>query len=125
VKEVENLLLTEYHVFEHSETGSLHVACDEYHVPAHITNDLDYITPGIRLRHDEQGERVVKKRENGDMLQSRRVKASNVGFVPFPETYRTSSDGDTPFNSSICDQAVTPVCIRSECQNLFGSDCGW
>ena len=29
-EEIESLLLTEYHVFEHFETGKKSIACDEY-----------------------------------------------------------------------------------------------
>ncbi|KAK5115323.1 hypothetical protein LTR62_001523 [Meristemomyces frigidus] len=47
--EVEELFKTNYHLYEHSELGSSSIACDEYHVPAHIQEHIDYITPGIKF----------------------------------------------------------------------------
>ncbi|KAK0119805.1 Tripeptidyl-peptidase sed1 [Cadophora gregata] len=49
VFELESLLITEYHEYEHSDTGKTTVACDKYHVPSHIQEHVDYITPGTKL----------------------------------------------------------------------------
>ena len=51
VKEAEKLLYTKYHIFEHKMKGDLTVACDEYHVPGHIHDHVDFITPGIHVGH--------------------------------------------------------------------------
>ena len=45
VHEAEVLLKTKYNQYEHEATGSLHVACDEYHLPSHLSQHVDYITP--------------------------------------------------------------------------------
>lgn len=34
--ELEELLKTEYHVYEHAPTGKHNIACEEYHVPDHV-----------------------------------------------------------------------------------------
>ncbi|RDW69349.1 subtilisin-like protein [Coleophoma cylindrospora] len=48
-QELESLIHTKFHAFEHTATGSMNIACDEYHIPAHIQQHVDYITPGIKL----------------------------------------------------------------------------
>ena len=48
-EELENLVLAEFHHYEHSETGKTNVGCDEYHVPQHVKEHVDYITPGLKL----------------------------------------------------------------------------
>ncbi|KAF3163032.1 hypothetical protein TWF751_010474 [Orbilia oligospora] len=49
VSEVQTLLHTSYHIYEHEGSGRLNVACDEYHIPRHIQEHIDYITQGIKL----------------------------------------------------------------------------
>lgn len=48
VHEVESLLNTNYHYYEHQE-GGFRVACDEYHVPHHVSKHLDFVMPTIQL----------------------------------------------------------------------------
>ncbi|KAH8883530.1 alkaline serine protease [Thozetella sp. PMI_491] len=115
VEEVEGILYADYFVFEHIETGSLEVACDQYHIPSHITEHIDYITPGIRLRPRNPEPGSNQERSPSSKSSKRRVKASNTGFTLLPDSFqRQSSDGDTQYNSSMCDQIVTPVCIRNQ-----------
>ncbi|KAI0198831.1 peptidase S8/S53 domain-containing protein [Astrocystis sublimbata] len=49
VDQVEDLLMADYHVWEHKMTGAKDIGCDEYHVPKHVKQHLDYITPGVKL----------------------------------------------------------------------------
>ncbi|KAK6509682.1 hypothetical protein TWF481_004413 [Arthrobotrys musiformis] len=76
VSEVERLLRTSYHIYEHKRSGRLNVACDMYHIPRRIQEHIDYITPGIKLfppsgpLSPEREE--LRKRE----LQSKRDEAS-------------------------------------------------
>ncbi|KAF2171470.1 hypothetical protein M409DRAFT_63728 [Zasmidium cellare ATCC 36951] len=44
-KQMESLLHTEYHEYEDIKTGGVMPACDQYHVPKHIQQHIDYITP--------------------------------------------------------------------------------
>ncbi|KAA6409887.1 MAG: subtilisin [Lasallia pustulata] len=48
VKEAENLLKTEYHVYKH-KSGQPHVACNAYHVPEHIRPHIDFIIPTVHF----------------------------------------------------------------------------
>ncbi|KAH7017961.1 putative Tripeptidyl-peptidase sed1 [Microdochium trichocladiopsis] len=62
--EAESLLLTEYHLYEHSASGAHDIATRDYHVPRHIAQHIDYITPGVRLRADPKKTELAKRRSN-------------------------------------------------------------
>jgi tripeptidyl-peptidase-1 len=49
IAELEDLLKTEYHNYEHKETGGYRIACDEYGLPQHVRNHVDFIMPTIQL----------------------------------------------------------------------------
>ncbi|KAL6889192.1 peptidase S8/S53 domain-containing protein [Trichoderma evansii] len=49
VEEVENLFYTDFFLWEHF-SGSEDIAAEEYHIPIHIQEHIDYVTPGTRLR---------------------------------------------------------------------------
>lgn len=48
-EKLEDLLATKYFEYEHPENGVVMPACDQYHVPAHVQEHIDFITPGIKL----------------------------------------------------------------------------
>ncbi|MCJ1400937.1 hypothetical protein MMC11_004148 [Xylographa trunciseda] len=99
--EAENLLKTEYFVYENSVSGRTTVACDEYHAPAHIQQHIDYITPGIRLVDTLERRRVKR---NSPSEHVRQVKSNIHEFVG-----QISSLG----NLSTCDTVITPACIAA------------
>ncbi|EME86689.1 uncharacterized protein MYCFIDRAFT_206911 [Pseudocercospora fijiensis CIRAD86] len=45
VAEIERLLKTEYHLFQHQENGGYRVACDSYHLPKELQSHLDGLQP--------------------------------------------------------------------------------
>ena len=45
VEEAESLLMTQYNVYTNVQTGQDHLACDDYSVPLHIKEHIDFITP--------------------------------------------------------------------------------
>lgn len=49
VAEAESLFNTEYHRYEHHKTGAHRVACDEYSLPAHMQEHIDFVMPTIQL----------------------------------------------------------------------------
>jgi tripeptidyl-peptidase-1 len=49
VEEAESLLKTQYHVYTNVQTGKDHLACDEYSVPIHIKEHIDFIIPTIHF----------------------------------------------------------------------------
>ncbi|KAK0625146.1 alkaline serine protease [Bombardia bombarda] len=104
--EVENLLFTDYYIFEHIATGTKNVACDEYHIPQNIQEHIDYITPGIRLRVDPAKARKLKR----DPVEKRGVRASHL-LVPIANPALPTLP---PLNSTACNKYVTPDCIRAQ-----------
>jgi tripeptidyl-peptidase-1 len=105
---MEALLHTEYFEFEDAATGGIMPACDRYHVPKHIQEHLDYITPGIRLlapfeKPKEREKRSLSKRQ---WPQHR----SSLHHGPWPHRpYPHHNPGDL----STCDIAITPACIAA------------
>nr|POF14132.1 aorsin [Quercus suber] len=49
VAEAESLFNTEYHRFAHKETGAHRLACDEYSLPQHVRQHIDFVMPTIQL----------------------------------------------------------------------------
>lgn len=134
VAEAEELLLTEYHVYEHGETRTRDVAAEHYHVPHSVRDHIDYVTPGIRLRHDVETARKQRRRRSldpeEDLSEDRRRSIKpmhtdptylNSGAVGSVNSGTNPSKGadftlnrPPPMNSSNCYMYVTPDCIRSK-----------
>ncbi|KAK3347336.1 peptidase S8/S53 domain-containing protein [Neurospora tetraspora] len=110
--EAEDLLYTTYHIYEHLPSGSKTIACDQYHVPHHVRDHVDYITPGIKLRPDPARVRASKRsqrRAPSVRTQERR------GFRPTHHgLIRAGFDTLPPLNESVCYKYVTPECVRAQ-----------
>ncbi|CAK7270744.1 hypothetical protein SEPCBS119000_004243 [Sporothrix epigloea] len=63
VSEAEDLLMTDYHIYKHVESGASDLAAENYHVPAHVQEHIDYVTPGIRLRRDVDKSHDLHRRQ--------------------------------------------------------------
>jgi tripeptidyl-peptidase-1 len=93
--EVEDLLIAEFYVWEHV-SGTHDISTESYHVPTHIQEHIDYVTPGTRLR-----QRNLRLERNG-ALDKRVVAKPLITQLPaFPNP-----------NSSVCDIYVTAECTR-------------
>jgi tripeptidyl-peptidase-1 len=89
--------VADFFVWEHT-SGKHDISTEEYHVPSHIQEHIDYITPGSRLRQ-------------------RNLKIESAGIDK-----RAAAKRPTPFitqlpafphpNSSTCDTYVTAECTR-------------
>ncbi|MCJ1395521.1 hypothetical protein MMC18_008407 [Xylographa bjoerkii] len=101
VHEAENLLKTEYFVYENSVLGHTTVACDEYHTPAHIQKHIDYITPGIRLVDSLERRRVKRNTPSQDFGRAKSNIHEFVGQI------------NELGNLSTCDTVITPACIAA------------
>jgi tripeptidyl-peptidase-1 len=100
-EQLESLLHTEFHEFEHAHTQRLAPACDRYHVPEHIQQHVDYITPGIR---------PVASMKKSKRMSSLREKRSAQGLHHRP------MHGMPPHahnNLDTCDITITPACIAA------------
>ncbi|KAJ6177663.1 hypothetical protein N7519_008124 [Penicillium mononematosum] len=99
-EELENLLHTKYYVYSHAETGRLHVACREYHVPSSVREHVDYITPGISLR------------EVTSVRRSSKQKRLVNGIPPILEPILLPIEELLSEAPSLCSQVITPQCIQ-------------
>ena len=73
-----------------------------YHVPKHIKQHVDYITPGINLLAHEK--RAVRLQSSRASIQKRQNDSSN------PTAY---FDKECSKNVSTCDKCITPLCIAA------------
>jgi tripeptidyl-peptidase I len=97
-EEAETLLITDYYIWEH-DSGARDISAEGYHVPLHIQEHIDYVTPGIRLRQ-KRSERAnaIRKRGFKDNLNPKPLITKLPGF-PHP-------------NSTTCSIYVTAECTR-------------
>jgi len=117
-EEAERLLNTEYHVYEHS-SGKTNVACDEYHLPTHVRDHVDYITPGLKLMaggKTSSGQRSPTRRDID--LEKRGFRTGPNQNFSQPSIIKTLSKdlfsgATTNTLLSMCDTAVTPPCIAA------------
>jgi tripeptidyl-peptidase I len=100
VAEIERLLKTEYYVYEHSESGKGHVACEEYSVPAHITEHINIITPTLHFDVKPH----MKKRDAPNPADPVPNGESDAASTP-------TSNGSNDMQS--CVDRITPDCLRA------------
>lgn len=108
-EEVESLLRTEYHVYEDSGTGKTYVACQEYSIPEHIQEHIDYITPGIK--HIAA---VGARPANDADLKNLKKRFSIPNPLP-PVLKSLPVSLETIMGSALetCGVAITPACIKA------------
>jgi tripeptidyl-peptidase-1 len=111
--ELESLLQTEYHIYQHEATGKHNVACDKYHVPEHVQEHVDYITPGIKLFATGSGKSepsdiqkrtfgVTSGKGNGGLLPPLlgSLPIAIADLLAIPEL-------------QVCSIAITPPCVKA------------
>lgn len=126
VREMEQLLKTKYHVFKHDTArGAQHVACDEYHIPGHLTEHIDMITPTVHfdrgLGHDRISNKEALPEENLPELKNRmaleRRQTAVTGIVGGPQDASNPKQGAEVDNAMMtldqCDTMITPGCLRA------------
>lgn len=138
--EVENLLQAEYHHYEHAQTGRTNIGCDQYdftgsrlicaadnenryHVPAHVQKHVDYVTPGLKLLTPSR----PKSKAATGAIGKRTFGATNPNMPPLPPLLKALPDTlvnilKLPFDK-VCNVAVLPFCIQSECPRRITTTC--
>ncbi|EGO26352.1 hypothetical protein SERLADRAFT_463329 [Serpula lacrymans var. lacrymans S7.9] len=104
IEEAEALLQADYHVYKH-ETGKEHIACESYHLPAHITPHVDFVTPTVHFD--------AKLSKRSDPV-SDPTRVGLPGSGNGPKTTGTVDDllglvGEL----ENCDKQITPACLRA------------
>lgn len=109
VDEAESLLKTKYHVYEY-DNGQPHVACEEYSLPRHVKEHVDFVTPSIhfdakiKLRSDEPVA-GVSKRET--------PKLGRPGGWSMPKFGRWLNRNQIIQELANCDEQIVPDCLRA------------
>ncbi|KAH8821627.1 peptidase S8/S53 domain-containing protein [Xylogone sp. PMI_703] len=107
-EEAEGLLHTEFYGYEHKTTGHVSAACDSYHLPKHIQEHVDFITPGIKLLAPVK--RGHRKRGFG------MTKAKSSHGAALPPKFKPTDDSNLASivnQLETCDQTITPACIKA------------
>ncbi|KAK0805019.1 hypothetical protein LTR75_007450 [Friedmanniomyces endolithicus] len=110
VADLESLLRTEYHEHHDTATGRSMITCDQYHVPAHLVDHIDYITPGIKGVHVHSS--TLKKRSWKPGHHGPGGYGGPPGWQPpkhHPAPYMPWNNSEL----STCDVAITPACLRA------------
>jgi len=107
VAEAEHLFQTQYHAYEHTDTGKMSIACDEYHLPTHLTPHIDFIKPGIKLMHGKASRSTLDKR--GFKTKGQSTFSPPVLNPVVPQIINSS----TSAMLANCDKYITPPCIAT------------
>lgn len=127
VREVEQMLKTEYHVYRHTATsGARHVACEKYHVPEHLTEHIDIITPSVHFdQFLGQGRKNSQKEVSGQAMEELRKRSADLakrqlstsGILGSPLDGSNPKQGHEVENAMMtldqCDTMITPGCLRA------------
>ncbi|EPQ54887.1 subtilisin-like protein [Gloeophyllum trabeum ATCC 11539] len=107
VAEAEDLLDTEYHVYEHEESGLEQISCHSYSLPAHVQPHIELVKPTVHFNH-----RVA--RDEGAPGKLKRKRESSLGK---PSPYNgPKTNGEHPSvapSLDSCDEYITPACLRA------------
>ncbi|KAK4892425.1 hypothetical protein LTR27_009081 [Elasticomyces elasticus] len=105
--EAEELLKAQYHFYEHGQTGKSSIACDEYHVPAHVKSHVDYITPGIKL--------YATRAKKSDTAELEKRGWRGPPHRPHPPKRPMPPGMPAPPSMGLqhCDTVATPECIAA------------
>ncbi|KAK9417389.1 putative Peptidase S53 domain-containing protein [Seiridium unicorne] len=103
LEEAENLLHTEYFVHENSK-GRLITDSDNYAIPKHLVEHIDYITPGVK------GSDVTGRlRRSEDVV----VRSDRRRLRPFQELDELSTSQIEADAAGTCATAISPVCLQA------------
>ena len=105
----EHLFMSELYEYEDSNTGNIRMGCEEYHVPVHVQEHIDYITPGVKLSAPLR--KRVEKRDRvwpQEMWQHRGPKPH-----PYPHPPPPPYQPHVPDDLKHCAVNITPVCYRA------------
>ncbi|EFW99720.1 protease s8 tripeptidyl peptidase [Grosmannia clavigera kw1407] len=111
VAEAEQLLHTEY--LHDGAAGQALVGVEQYHLPGHIQEHVDYVTPGVKAVVMDL-ERRQKRSTTSKKMKAKRVtqtlaRNARRKLRPFPRNV-----GDvTAANLTACDTVLTPACIQA------------
>lgn len=104
VEEAESLLHTEYNIYTNVDSGKEHLACNDYSLPSHLREHVDFIQPTV---HFDAIVKPVKQRRD---LQGREIVKPSTHSRPGKEVGQAAAVKYTLAN---CYEYVTPDCLRA------------
>ncbi|WPH02942.1 alkaline serine protease AorO [Acrodontium crateriforme] len=104
VDEAEGLFKTKYYNYEHEPTGRKSIATDEYHVPAHIQEHIDYVLPGLRLMAGGKATPAARQKNT-----KRGISGPIIGSIIGNDTVKAIQKAEL----TMCDQYITPPCVAA------------
>ena len=121
VAEIEELINAEYYHYEHHQTGKTNVGCDEYSVPAHVQEHVDYITPGLKLltpsmpRNAEERKKLKKRTALDKRVFGVTTPGAKKPILPplkkaLPQSLQSILASPL---SALCQLAIIPICIST------------
>ncbi|KAH6647170.1 peptidase S8/S53 domain-containing protein [Truncatella angustata] len=105
VREAEALFQTQYHEVEHK--GALKLGSEEYYLPQHIREHVDYVTPGVKLSSPMKKRSITR----GNHQRSRPYKVT-----PSPADWQDAATIDAHHlghDLAGCAKNFTPPCYRA------------
>jgi tripeptidyl-peptidase-1 len=79
IMETEQLLKTQYHIYQQSETTELRVACDKYSLPKMLQRHVDFVMPTIHLGNSLQPSLTGPKSDRRrSLFKGESVKVSDI-----------------------------------------------
>ncbi|ORY67675.1 Pro-kumamolisin [Pseudomassariella vexata] len=122
VQEVEGLLKTKYHMYKHTQLGHPHIACDKYHVPDHLVNHIDIITPTVhfdqRIGRERENKKVPLSEDKVDELKKR-----SLAKRQRPENGIQGIPGGSGFSPKQGDMIQNALATLDDCDQMLTLDC--
>ncbi|KAH6645842.1 protease s8 tripeptidyl peptidase [Truncatella angustata] len=122
VHEVERLLKTEYHLYEHNQRGNYHIACDKYHIPEHLVEHIELITPTVhfdqRVGHERESKQTSVSEKHQQELRRRSLakrQRPESGILGTAE-----NDGFSPKQGAVIQNALATL---ESCDTMLTLDC--
>ncbi|KAH8885350.1 subtilisin-like protein [Thozetella sp. PMI_491] len=95
VEEANTILFADYHIYEHLDSGVLNVATSKYHVPRTLRDNIDYITPGIKLVSEGYSDRAMLADQYGIPEGSLAAPGNELGIFQSLSQHYNQKDLDS------------------------------
>ncbi|KXL48240.1 hypothetical protein M433DRAFT_8179 [Acidomyces richmondensis BFW] len=110
---VEKLFMTEYYIYEHPEKELVSVGCQEYSVPVHLAEKIDYIRPCIKLSSPIRKAAPAKPKRSTEMGPPNRHRGPQSYNSQWSTWPKPPAHSGLPPDLQNCGVNITPPCIRA------------
>ncbi|TVY38071.1 Aorsin [Lachnellula occidentalis] len=110
-KRAETLFGTKYYEHE-TKNGELRIGCDQYHLPRHISEHVDFVKPGVKLSAPLK-KREIEKRSSDRSSPGVFPRHLNIKPLHYPGWRPPFGAGGLPLDLQNCGVNITPTCIKA------------